>query len=68
MNEQPATPAEPPCANQMMALGTMMLGLGTAVAFVMLANGRHKEVYPLAGAVALVTSVIGGVRLLGSTH
>jgi hypothetical protein len=52
----------------MMALGTMMLGLGTAVAFVMLANGRHKEVYPLAGAVALVTSVIGGVRLLGSTH
>ena len=67
MTEQPAIPAEP-CASQMMALGTMMLGLGTAVAFVMLANGRHKEVYPLAGAVALVTSVIGGVRLLGSTH
>jgi hypothetical protein len=57
---------EPPCSNQLLALGTLMLGAGTAIAFVMLANGRHKEVYPLAGALALVTATYGAVKMLGA--
>ncbi len=49
----------------LLALGTLLAGLGTAAAIILYAKGRAKDVYPFAAAAAITTAVVGSARVLG---
>ncbi len=48
----------------MLALGTLLAGLGTAVSIILVAKGRKTEVYAFATAVAVSGAFIGAARVL----
>jgi hypothetical protein len=48
----------------MLALGTLLAGLGTAASVILVAKGRKTEVYAVATAVAIVGAFVGAARVL----
>lgn len=52
--------------DKLVALGTLLAGVGTAYGLALAYQGRAKEAYPFAIAVTLTTAVVSAARILGA--
>lgn len=49
---------------RLLAIGSLAAGVGAAIGIVMIARGRHQDVYPFAIASTVTTAVVTAARIL----
>lgn len=55
-----------PLEDKILAMGTLAVGVATAIGFVLASKGRTEDAYPLLIGATLTTAVVSAARMLGA--